>query len=291
MRRACIDIGSNTTRLLVADCEDGRLVEIHQERAFTKIGDSLRHTGWIGAGKLDEVAQVVSEQLASAHRLGAATIRCVATASVRRAVNGDQLVARVEDRCEGLAVEILSGADEARLAFAGAARTLEEAPAGLLGVVDVGGGSSELAIGTPPDGVAWWVSVPLGSADLADICLRSDPPSAAELADARGRVSDVLAGVHPPDSAVAVAVAVGGSATSLRRLVGPVIDATAIRAALETLASLRAADVARKFALDIDRAALLPAGLVILEAVSALLQTPLLVGRGGLREGILLEAN
>jgi exopolyphosphatase/guanosine-5'-triphosphate,3'-diphosphate pyrophosphatase len=287
MRRACIDIGSNTTRLLVAECGGGRLVEIHQERAFTKIGDELRHTGWIGAAKLAEVAEVVSEQLASARRLGAATIRCVATASVRRATNGDQLVARVQERCAGLVVEILSGADEARLAFSGAARTLESPPAGLLGVVDVGGGSSELAIGTPPDGVDWWVSVPLGSGDLADLCLRSDPPSLSELADARARVADVLAGVRPPRAAVAVAV--GGSATSVRRLVGPVLDSAAIRTALRTLVTLRAAEVARRFAMDAQRVTLLPAGLVILEAVSALLEVPLQVGRGGLREGILLE--
>ena len=287
VRRACIDIGSNTTRLLVAECEGGALREIHQERAFTRIGDALRHTGRIAPDKLAEVAEVVSGQLASARRLGSESVRCVATASVRRATNGHELVASVERVCGGLEVEILSGADEARLAFSGVARTLEEQPDGPLGVVDVGGGSSELAVGTPPDGVSWWVSVPLGSGDLADICLRSDPPSRAELEDARARVHEVLAGVRPPRPAVAVAV--GGSATSVRRLVGPVLDSEAIRAALDTLVALRAADVARRFAMDAQRVALLPAGLVILEAVSTLLEAPLRIGRGGLREGILLE--
>jgi exopolyphosphatase/guanosine-5'-triphosphate,3'-diphosphate pyrophosphatase len=287
VRRACIDIGSNTTRLLVAECGGGVLREIHQERAFTRIGDALRHTGRIAPEKLEEVAEVVSGQLASARRLGAESVRCVATASVRRASNGHELVAAVERLCEGLKVEILSGADEARLAFSGVARTLEEEPQGPLGVVDVGGGSSELAVGTPPDGVSWWVSVPLGSGDLADICLRSDPPSPAELDDARARVREVLAGVRPPRTAVAVAV--GGSATSVRRLVGPVLDAEAITAALDTLGALRAADVARRFAMDAQRVALMPAGLVILEAVATLLDVPLRIGRGGLREGILLE--
>jgi exopolyphosphatase/guanosine-5'-triphosphate,3'-diphosphate pyrophosphatase len=287
VRRACIDIGSNTTRLLVAECGGGELHEIHQERAFTRIGAALRHTGRIAPEKLEEVAEVVSGQLASARRLGAESVRCVATASVRRATNGHELVASIERLCDGLQVEILSGADEARLAFSGVARTLEEEPDGPLGVVDVGGGSSELVVGTPPDGVSWWVSVPLGSGDLADICLRSDPPSPAELEDARARVREVLAGVRPPHAAVAVAV--GGSATSVRRLVGPVLDAEAITAALETLGALRAADVARRFAMDAQRVALMPAGLVILEAVSTLLEVPLRIGRGGLREGILLE--
>jgi exopolyphosphatase/guanosine-5'-triphosphate,3'-diphosphate pyrophosphatase len=131
------------------------------------------------------------------------------------------------------------------------------------------------------------VSLPLGSADLADAYLRSDPPSAQELADARRRVSGVLADLRPPPATLAVAV--GGSATSLRRLAGPVLDANAIRVALQTLSATSAAEVARRFALPAERVTLLPAGLLILEAVSTLLQTPLQIGRGGLREGILLE--
>jgi exopolyphosphatase/guanosine-5'-triphosphate,3'-diphosphate pyrophosphatase len=131
------------------------------------------------------------------------------------------------------------------------------------------------------------VSVPLGTGDLADACLRSDPPSARELADARDRVRGVLADLRPPPATLAVAV--GGSATSLRQLAGPVLDPTAIRVALQTLCSTTAAEVARRFALPAERVTLLPAGLLILEAVSTLLQAPLQIGRGGLREGILLE--
>lgn len=288
MRRACIDIGSNTTRLLVADCVAGGLQEIHQERVFTRIGDALRHTGVLPAEKLDEVAEVVAGQLRSARTLGVTEVRCVATASVRRAVNGAELVARIQDRCDGVVVEVLSGADEARLAFSGAARTLGRDPGGPLTVVDIGGGSSELAVGTPPDGISWWVSVPLGTGDLAHSCLRSDPPSAPELDDARARVREMLADVRPPPSTLAVAV--GGSATSLRRLVGPVLDPAAITVALATLASARAADIAARLAMDVERVMLLPAGLVILEAISGLLGTSLQIGRGGLREGILLES-
>jgi exopolyphosphatase/guanosine-5'-triphosphate,3'-diphosphate pyrophosphatase len=290
VRRACIDIGSNTTRLLVADCDGGRLLELHQERAFTRIGQALRHDGRLAPDKLDEVARIVSGQLASARRLGAVEVRCVATASVRRAANSAELVARIGEHCDGLTVEVLSGEDEARLAFAGAARMLDEVPAGRLGVVDVGGGSSELAVGISPDRVEWWASLPLGSGDLTDACVRSDPPSESDLRNAREHVAAVLAEVRPPAPAPALAVAVGGSATSLRRLVGPVLDADAIGAALQTLGGDRAADLASRLALDPERVVLLTAGLVILEAFTGLLGAPLQIGRGGLREGLLLQS-
>jgi exopolyphosphatase / guanosine-5'-triphosphate,3'-diphosphate pyrophosphatase len=289
VRRACIDIGSNTTRLLVADCDGTTLTEVHQERSFTRIGAALRHDGRIGADKIAEVALVVADQLASARRVGATEVRCVATASVRRATNGAELVARIAELCPGLDVEVLSGEAEARLAFLGAARTLQDAPDGPLGVVDVGGGSSELVVGTPPDAILWWESFPLGSGDLADACLPSDPPSPGELEVARGRVGEVLAHVRPPHATVAIAV--GGSATSLVRLVGPVLNAPALARSLELLCSRPAAAVARRYALDPERVRLLPAGLVILEAVARLFEAPLQIGRGGIREGVLLDVS
>ena len=287
MRRACIDIGSNTTRLLVADCDGPRLEEVHQERSFTRIGRALRHDGRIPSDKLAEVAMVVADQLASARHLGAGEIRCVATASVRRAVNGAELVDRIAVACPGLAVEVLSGEEEARLAFVGAARTLEHGLSGPLGVVDVGGGSSEIVVGMPPDRVVWWASFPLGSGDIADGSLHSDPPAPSELDAASERVDEVLAGVSPPHAEAAVAV--GGSATSLLRLVGPVLDTTALDRSLTLLARSPAADVAARYGLDPERVRLLPAGLLILRAVSALFAAPLRVGRGGIREGVLLD--
>jgi exopolyphosphatase/guanosine-5'-triphosphate,3'-diphosphate pyrophosphatase len=287
VRRACIDIGSNTTRLLVADREGEQLREVHQERAFTRIGKALRHDGRIPSEKLQEVAEVVAAQLASARRFGAAQVRCVATASVRRAANGDELVERVAAACEGLPVEVLSGEEEARLAFVGASRTLAVPLTGPLGVVDVGGGSSEIVVGVPPAGPLWWASFPIGSGDVADRCLRSDPPTEPQLTDARRVVAAVLGGVTPPRAAVAVAV--GGSATSLLRLVGPVLDRAALTRSLDLLAARSADEIARQFALDVERVRLLPAGLLILEAVSALFEAPLQIGRGGIREGVLLD--
>jgi exopolyphosphatase/guanosine-5'-triphosphate,3'-diphosphate pyrophosphatase len=287
VRFGCIDIGSNTTRLLIASSDGRRLLWIHQERAFTCIGEELLERGELGAEKIEEVVAVVASQLETARQLGASSVRTIATAAIRTAVNGPEL-ARAITTATGLEVEILSGEEEARLAFVGVARTLEASPEGELGVVDVGGGSSELVVGTAPDHVGWWASVPLGSAALTHACLRSDPPTRDELDRARGRVQAELERLSPPSPALAVAV--GGSATSLARLAGPVLDGAALDRALGLLADDPAHVIAARFAIDPQRARLLPAGLLILTAVAKAFARPLKVGRGGIREGVLLEA-
>ncbi len=290
VRAACIDIGSNTTRLLVADCVDGALVEVYQERAFTRIGKGLAASGAIGADKIEEVVSVVLQQLAVAREHGAAEIRGVATAAIRTASNGVALVEAIAAGT-GLEVEIVSGEDEARLAFRGAAAMLEPETAARchqLGVIDVGGGSSEVVVGAAPDRVGWWASVPIGSGALTDHCLHSDPPSPGEFESARHEVAAALAGLAPPCPEVAVAV--GGSATSLGRLAGPVLDVGAFERALAVLAGEPAALVAERYLIDPQRARLLPAGLLILQGASRLLEATIQVGRGGIREGVLLEA-
>lgn len=288
MRRACIDIGSNTTRLLVAECSGDALTEVHQERVFTRIGADLLRDGTISAQKIDEVARVVSSQLRLAREFGCADVRGVATAAIRRAGNGPELVVAIENEC-GLAVRVLSGDEEARLAFIGAARTLGRRPAGTLGVVDVGGGSSELVVGRAPDSVSWAISLAFGSGDLADQFLTEDPPPESALVAARARVEGELESVEIPHPTEAVAV--GGSATSLSRLAGPLLDADALRRSLGLLVRMRASEVSRRFGLDRERVRLLPAGLLILESVAKRFGVPLSVGRGGIREGLLLEAS
>ncbi|MGA9858124.1 MAG: hypothetical protein WBQ18_09700, partial [Solirubrobacteraceae bacterium] len=184
MRAACIDIGSNTTRLLVADPAGHGLAEVHQERVFTRIGHGLGPDGAISAAKIREVVEVVCRQAALAVELGAGEIRGVATAAIRRAPNGEQLLEAVA-AAAGVQVTILSGEDEARLAFRGAVLAHAQDAGALLGVIDVGGGSSELVVGVVPDRVTWWASVELGSGSLTERWLGSDPPTAAELARAR----------------------------------------------------------------------------------------------------------
>jgi exopolyphosphatase/guanosine-5'-triphosphate,3'-diphosphate pyrophosphatase len=285
VRRACIDIGSNTTRLLVADCGSDHVREVHQVREFTLIGHGLRGSGRIPDEKIEEVAGVVASQVALARKLGVAEIHAVATAAIRRAANGDELVRAITD-ASGLTVAVLSGEEEARLAFIGAARTLDHVPEGPLGVVDVGGGSVELAVGDVPATVGWWASLALGSADLAEDFLHSDPPVAEELSAARTGLARTLAGIQMPHAVEAVAV--GGSAASLSRLAGQLLDAPAFERALRVVTSRRAIEIADWLSLDLERVRLLPAGLLILEAVSKLFGVALTVGRGGIREGVLL---
>jgi exopolyphosphatase / guanosine-5'-triphosphate,3'-diphosphate pyrophosphatase len=287
VRGACIDIGSNTTRLLVADCDAAGLVEVHQERAFTRVGWGLRAGGFIAEGKIAEVVAVVERQLAVARELGAGELRAVATAAVRTAGNGSALTEAVV-RALGVEVTVLSAADEARLAFLGAAAMMEAVPAGELGVIDVGGGSSEIVVGRPPDRIGWWSSVPVGSGALTEAHLRSDPPTGDELAAARAEVERALAGREPPRPGSAVAV--GGSATSLARVAGPVLDPATLAGCLHVFAAEPSEAVAARFAIDPQRARLLPAGLLILEASARVLGAPVTVGRGGIREGVLVEA-
>jgi exopolyphosphatase/guanosine-5'-triphosphate,3'-diphosphate pyrophosphatase len=287
MRAGCIDIGSNTTRLLVAEWADGRLCQLHQERAFTRIGRGLTPGGSIAPEKIDEVVQVVVNQLRSAAEWGATNVRGVATAAVRDAANGQALVAAIA-AAAGLAVEMLSGEEEARLAFVGAAATLQDATAGRLGVVDVGGGSSEMVVGVAPATISWWASVALGSNSVTEEWLHADPPTPAQLAAARRHVALRLSEVQPPIPQMAVAV--GGSATSLSRLAGPVLDAGALLRSLRLLATEPSGAVAARWQIDPQRARLLPGGLLILEAVAARFQTTITVGRGGIREGVVLEA-
>jgi exopolyphosphatase/guanosine-5'-triphosphate,3'-diphosphate pyrophosphatase len=283
---ACIDIGSNTTRLLVASPRNGGLRELCQQRAFTRIGRSLRDDGHIAEPKIDEVAEVVATQARTADQLGARALKAVATAAIREAGNRDDLVAAVRSRC-GVDVEVLTDGEEARLAFVGATRALTEPAAGGIAVVDVGGGSSELAIGTIDGGMTWSASLRLGSGSLADSYLRSDPPAAGELDRVRQHVAGAFEGLRIP--AADLAVAVGGSATSLRRLVGALLEPETLARGLRVLATSPIADVARIYELDPERVKLLPAGMLLLEEASTRMGLPLQIARGGLREGVILE--
>jgi exopolyphosphatase / guanosine-5'-triphosphate,3'-diphosphate pyrophosphatase len=287
VRRACIDIGSNTTRLLIADCDGGRLLEVHQERVFTHLRRGLAADGTISAERIAELADVVRAQIQTARELGSDEVHAVATAAIRQASNRDDVSRAIRHRC-AMELEVLSEAEEARLAFIGAARTLGRIPIGPLGVVDVGGGSSELVVGKAPDQVSWSTSFAVGSGLLADRCLHSDPPTLDELDRARAEVADALGDISVPHPNEAIAV--GGSAASLYRLAGPRLDASAFDRSLKLLCSQPAREIARHSGLDHERVRLLPAGLLILQAASERFGAALQIGQGGLREGVLLEA-
>jgi exopolyphosphatase/guanosine-5'-triphosphate,3'-diphosphate pyrophosphatase len=285
MRCGCIDIGTNTTRVLVAEADDGRLREVLQRRVFTRLGRGLVPGGTIPADRIRETAVVVAEQHALAEQAGARSIRVVATAVIRRAANKAEFCAAIREH--GVEVSVLDGAEEARLAFLGATRTLGRPLPGRVAVVDVGGGSTEIAVGTLADGVEWSTSFSFGSGFLADAYLAGDPPSPAELAAVREHARDALAAIAP--GRVDAAIAVGGSAASLRRLVGDELDAGSLDRALRLLSSGPAADVALRFDLDPQRVRLMPAGLLALDAAAGALGRPLQIGCGGLREGVVLD--
>jgi exopolyphosphatase/guanosine-5'-triphosphate,3'-diphosphate pyrophosphatase len=183
---------------------------------------------------------------------------------------------------------VLSEEDEARLSFFGATRSLNAPPRESVVVVDVGGGSTEVAVGTMASGVDWWASMPIGSSVLVDGYLHSDPPSEDELDRARLHAEGAFEGLDTPPATEAVAV--GGSATSLRRLVGAELRHDALEKSLRILATTPADEVARRFDLAPERVALLPGGILIFDALSQRLGLSLQIAAGGLREGVILEA-
>jgi exopolyphosphatase / guanosine-5'-triphosphate,3'-diphosphate pyrophosphatase len=283
---AAIDIGSNTTRLLVAEPGDGQLRKVMEQRAYTRINKAIRDSGAIPKEKAAEVAEVVATQVRLARELGAETIRAVATAAVREASNGQGVAGQIGELA-GVPVDVLGDEEEGRLSFVGATKTLGHPVEGLVGVVDVGGGSTEVILGTVPGGVREVRSWRVGSGVLADELIASDPPSAAEIRKIRDRIDDIFEGVEVEQPTQAVAV--GGSATSLRRLVGAVLEYETLERGIRVLCGDPAAEVARRFELDPERVRILATGVLLLEKLSELLGQPLQIGKGGLREGVILD--
>lgn len=289
MRGACIDIGSNTTRLLVADVEGGKLREVDHERVFTPLARAVATGRPLAHDLIADVAQVVASQERRARERGAESVRVLGTAAIRRAPNGYALAAAVAEGA-GRPVEVLSPREESELAFLGATA----APEGgcrtgeTVGVIDVGGGSTELIAGCPGESPSWYGSPGLGSADVAARWFAGDPPSGAEVDAAREGVRAAFAALGAPS--VDRALAVGGGATSLVRVAGAELGPGSLRAGLAELLAGPAAQVASRMGLDARRVALLPAAIVLLEAGSTAFGATLLAVRGGVREGALLQA-
>jgi exopolyphosphatase / guanosine-5'-triphosphate,3'-diphosphate pyrophosphatase len=283
---AAIDIGSNTTRLLVAEPDEGQLRTVMEQRAYTRIDSASKRKGKIAAEKVAEIGEAVATQRRLAEELGAEAIKTVATAAVREAKNRDKVVAEI-NREAGVEVEVLSEEEEGRFAFIGATKTLGHPVEGEIAVVDVGGGSSEIILGTVREGVREVHSFRIGSGSLADTFLSDDPPSASELREVREHIAEFFEDVEIEQPAQAVAV--GGSATSLRKLVGAVLEYETLERGVRVLATDEIAEVAKRFELDPRRVRILPTGVLLLEKLSQMLGQPLQIGKGGLREGIILD--
>ena len=286
MRCACVDIGTNTTRLLVAERSDDGLREVVAVRRFARLQPAP--AGDIPPEAIARIADLVAAHVELARRHGAASVRAVATAAIRHAPNRAELCRAVQ-HAAGVPVDVLSGEEEAALAFAGALATIDEPPDEVIGVIDVGGGSSELVTGTAGDGMAWFASLAIGSGVLTDRHVRHDPPALEELAAIRADIEAALGAVSPP--APSHVLAIGGSATSLAGAAGGELAPETIARVLSVLIDEPTAEAARRLRLHRERAKLLPAGLLVLEAAWEAFGRPALhVVRGGLREGVILRA-
>jgi exopolyphosphatase/guanosine-5'-triphosphate,3'-diphosphate pyrophosphatase len=286
LRHACVDIGSNTTRLLVAEIDDdGVWRELMTQRAYTLIGKQARSNGRLPKKVIANTVEVVSTQVRLAREMGADDISVVATAAVRNAPNGKDLVDAIRTATD-LEARILSGSEEAQLAFLGATKRLGAPAEGTIIVIDVGGSSTELAIGTVDDGSSWDATFRVGSGMLTEAYVTSDPPGVGEIERIRQHVSGVFEGLELPH--LDKAVAVGGSATSLKKLVGNELDHETLERGIRILAESQVAEVQERFDLAPERVHLLPAGMLVLEELSDLIGLPLSIGNGGLREGVIL---
>lgn len=287
MRCACVDIGANTTRLLVAEpAGAGGLRTVHAERQFSPLRADREPADPLDADEVQALARQVAGQVALAREHGAEHVAVVATAVLRAAGNRDHVAAVVGGQA-GEPLQLLDGHAEAQLVFTGAVGALAEPPSGEVAVVDIGGGSTEVAVGTVAAGPRWAASVQIGSRVLTAAHVRHDPPTAAELAAVRADAEAALDVLQPPP--VDDAYAVGGDATSLRRLVGPVLDAASLAAAREAVCAAPAEDIAIDLELHPQRARVLPAALLLLEAATVSLRAPLRLCGGGLREGVIRE--
>jgi exopolyphosphatase/guanosine-5'-triphosphate,3'-diphosphate pyrophosphatase len=208
MRVAAIDQGTNTTRLLVADVEDGEVEEVAKRLQITRLGEGVDSRRRLLPLPIARVRNVLSDYRREAESLGAERVLLTATSAVRDAENGEAFLGEIE-WSYGFATRLLSGDEEAELTFRGAA---DGRPGSTL-VIDPGGGSTEFVRGE--DGrVETQVSVDIGSVRLTERYIRSDPPTSEELASTAAHVRESLPRLEPVDRAVGVA----GTITTLAAL-------------------------------------------------------------------------
>ncbi len=280
MRAAVVDIGSNTARLLVAEVRKGRIVPVREESVYLGLGAEILLNGSVGAAKLAETAEVTQAFSKLARKSGADEVDVIVTAPGRQAGNPEELLATVA-RASGTVARILSAREEGELAYEGAL-TKEDVGGRRVAVCDVGGGSTEIVVGDAGLPSFWCTSVDLGSLRLTAACLGNDPPSGKAIAAAEQLALDLFAEVDPPVAELALAV--GGRARALAKLVGPILGEDELTAALELSSAKRSVKVARNYGLDEQRARVLPAGAIVLREVTRRLGRPLRLARGGLRE-------
>jgi len=277
-----VDVGSNTARLLVAAADGASVRAVREERAVLALGEEVECRGRLSKSKVEETAMYVRRyaRIAREHRCRA--LEVIVTAPGRQSENAASLVRALERAAEA-SVRVLSPAEEGMLAYLGAvAQACGELPE-RVAVGDVGGGSTEIAVGSREGGIELCASVDVGSLRLTRRFLDGGA-SKRELAAARGEIEEALDGVEL--LAAGCALATGGSARRLRRLAGRRrLGEAELAAAVEAARRLGPEGLATELGLDPVRARTVLAGALVLAAVQRRLDLPLEVARGGLREG------
>jgi exopolyphosphatase/guanosine-5'-triphosphate,3'-diphosphate pyrophosphatase len=252
---AAVDLGTNTTRLLVADVEDGRVDELLREARITRLGEGLEARGRLLPLPIARARNALSDYRRAAESLGADRVLLVATSAVRDAENGEAFLGEIE-WSYGFTTRLLSGDDEADLTRRG----VGEIDASTL-LVDIGGGSTELVLGE------FRTSLPAGSVRFGE---RYGDDASASIEAARGLLPQL-----EPRGAVGVAATITSLAAldlgldeyDRERVHGHVLTRDGVRAQLERLAALTPEERRRLPALEPERASVIVAGAAILVAI------------------------
>jgi exopolyphosphatase / guanosine-5'-triphosphate,3'-diphosphate pyrophosphatase len=276
MRIGVIDVGSNTTRLLVAEAGADGLVPLDKAKVRLSLGEEIERFGAVSDVHVAAAAQTVREMAGTARRKRVASLDVFLTAPGRQASNAPELVTALS-RAAGTQARVLTKEQEGTLAYRGAVLTATTQLPSRIAVCDIGGASTEIAVGNPAAEPEWIESVDLGSVRLA-----------TRAGDMPAEAGDAFAHLEPPP--VETALAVGGSARAARRLVGPELGAAELAEALRLVETSPPREIARRFGVDRPRAEILPAGVVLLAEVQRRLGTPLHVCDGGIREGAVLAS-
>lgn len=271
-RVAVIDVGTNSARLLVADVAGERVSPVERRSTVTRLGRGVDLSGRLSAEAIEDACAAIGEYVATVEELGAEAVDAIATSAVRDAENGSAFVAELRERF-ALSARVLDGEEEARLTYLGA--TSEHPPTEPTLVVDIGGGSTELIVGTGTE-ISFHTSLQAGVVRHSERHVASDPPTVIELEalarDVRGLIEAAVgAGVEATGG-----IAVAGTPTSLAaveiglepydpaRVHGHVLSLSSIQRMLSQLASTPLARRVEIPGMHPDRAPTIVAGVVIL---------------------------
>ncbi|MFI5427389.1 exopolyphosphatase [Aeromicrobium sp. UC242_57] len=239
-RVAAIDCGTNSIRLLITDVDGDFKTDLLREMRIVRLGEGVDETGRLSAAAIERTLVATREYAQMIETFEATSIRFCATSAMRDAANGVELEDAVEEIL-GVRPVVLAGVDEARASFVGATRSL--APARTL-VVDIGGGSTELVVGTG-ETIEWSVSLDIGSVRLTERFLAGDPAPVNEVAECMDYLDRVLKPVLDQISPIDSFVGVAGTVTTVaaHALALPSYDSTQIHGARLPLDDVRAACV------------------------------------------------